>query len=126
MKGPSYHAIVAGEVISIIKCTPVPVALRRVDQCYLEIPITQNNQSYFINRLSRIIVRRGTHIECGTVIPTGFLLDGDWYTLNPGLVKTQDPLTFSPSSGIEWHYKKIENLAAFIVTTTWKNYAIDY
>jgi len=33
-KGPGYMAVISGEVVHIIKCTPVEVKIRHVKECY--------------------------------------------------------------------------------------------
>ncbi|XP_063994521.1 uncharacterized protein LOC135172409 isoform X1 [Diachasmimorpha longicaudata] len=111
MKGPGYHAITTGELVSIVKCTAVPVTLRKSENCYQEMPVTYNNESYFLTGISRMLIRHGTVIDCHSAIPTVYRIDGYWYALNPDPMKTPTPATFNPSLPIEWEYEKIENLA---------------
>ncbi|XP_063994294.1 uncharacterized protein LOC135171596 [Diachasmimorpha longicaudata] len=111
MKGPGYHAIATGELVSIIKCTPVPVTLRKTENCFLEIPVFYNNETYFLTGISRMLVRRGTTIDCHSAIPTVFFIDGNWYTFNPDILKAPRPLIFNPTKSVQWEYERIENLA---------------
>lgn len=59
MKGPEYMAVAAGEVIFVIKYIPVDVLLRRTEQCYLELPVTLANSSWFLKSRSRILTKFG-------------------------------------------------------------------
>ncbi|XP_063989692.1 uncharacterized protein LOC135168981 [Diachasmimorpha longicaudata] len=110
MKGPGYHAIPTGEQVTIIKCTAVPIKIRKTDECTLEIPVSYNNESYFLNGISRMLIRKGTAIDCHSAIPTVFFLDENWYTLNPDLMKAPTPLILNPLKPIEWEYEKLQNL----------------
>ncbi|KYN09194.1 hypothetical protein ALC57_18687 [Trachymyrmex cornetzi] len=44
MKGPGYMAVISGEVVHIIKCTPVDVKIQHVKECYSELPVQKPNQ----------------------------------------------------------------------------------
>ena len=43
MKGPGYMSIIAGEVVHIIKCIPIKVKYRKIEECYLYLPIYRGN-----------------------------------------------------------------------------------
>ncbi|CAD6241240.1 GSCOCG00012617001-RA-CDS, partial [Cotesia congregata] len=72
MKGPGYYTTVAGELVHITKCVAVPVRVREAEHCYQELPVTYNNKSYFLKPKSRILVLRGTLVECNTILPIGY------------------------------------------------------
>lgn len=46
--GKEYTAVLGGEIIYLIQCKPVPVSMRPSDSCFLDIPATYNNESYFM------------------------------------------------------------------------------
>lgn len=48
-----YVGRVLGEVIYIIQCIPRIAQIRRTTECYNELPITCNNQSYFMAPTTR-------------------------------------------------------------------------
>ena len=43
-------ALVAGEVIHIVKCIPVQVKIRKTDECYIELPVWLKNNSMFLTQ----------------------------------------------------------------------------
>ena len=56
---PGYLAIASGEVIYIIKCIPITCQTRRTTECYIELPVTYRNESYFLTPRNRILIKRG-------------------------------------------------------------------
>ncbi|KYN12133.1 hypothetical protein ALC57_15695 [Trachymyrmex cornetzi] len=48
MKGPGYMALLAGEVIHIVKCVPVEVKIARTTECYEQLPVLRANETYFL------------------------------------------------------------------------------
>lgn len=43
MKAPGYMAMVAGEVVHVIKCILTEVQLRQTEKCYYDLPVTLSN-----------------------------------------------------------------------------------
>jgi len=97
MKGPGYMALLAGEVIRIIKCVPVEVKLARIEECYEQLPVIWSNQTYFLTPQTHILMRQGTQI-------TLYLLGDAWYKLMPKPVKTIAPIIIKPLTKPTWKY----------------------
>ena len=71
MKGPGYMAVVAGEVVHIVKCVPAEIKMDHGKSCYAELQITRNNKTYFLTPRTHILKTHAT----------------DCYPLNTMLVK---------------------------------------
>lgn len=110
-KSPGYMAVIAGEVAHIIKCIPVECSLRRTEECYLELPVTHRNQSYFLSTISRTLIKSGTHIECNPLLPAQYFIDGAWYRFAPHPIEVPPPQTLRPMTTPTWGYTPIGNLA---------------
>ena len=63
MKGPGYMAVVAGEVVHIVKCIPVEVIVEHGDYCYTELQVSRENKTYFLTPRTHILKRKGTQIS---------------------------------------------------------------
>jgi hypothetical protein len=110
-EGPGYTSILAGEVIYLIKCQPVVVALRRTDRCYQEVAITYSNRSMFMTPKNRILQNYGTEISCSTILPNLYLLDNQWYSLNPSVQPARQPQILSPQTKTSWESVQPGHLA---------------
>lgn len=62
MKEPGYMAVIAGEVAHLVKCVPVEVTIRHVDECYQELAVSKGNDSYFLSPRTKILRTIGTQI----------------------------------------------------------------
>jgi len=58
MQGPGYMALLAGEVIHIVKCVPVEVRLAQIQECYDQLPVTRDNKT----PQTHILLRQGTQL----------------------------------------------------------------
>ena len=57
--GTSGHtAVVAGEAIHLIACTPKEMSVRNTDRCFSELPESWGDQSYFMSSRTRIIQKK--------------------------------------------------------------------
>jgi len=104
MRGPGYMALLAGEVIHIIKCVPVEVKLARTQECYEQLPVIWNNQTYFLTPQTHILMRQGTQITCNSLAPPMYLLGDAWYKLMPKPVETLAPTIMKPLTKPTWKY----------------------
>ncbi|CAD6226584.1 GSCOCG00011906001-RA-CDS [Cotesia congregata] len=111
MKGPGYFTTVAGELVHITKCVAAPVQVRVTDHCYQELPVSYNNRSYFLTPKSRILVQRGTLIECNTILPVGYLIDEAWFHLTPKAIRAPSPQQLQSMTVSTWNYENPEHLA---------------
>ncbi|KAL4090183.1 hypothetical protein QTP88_025082 [Uroleucon formosanum] len=110
-EGPGYTALKAGEIIYLLKCKPVEVEISSKNTvCYDELPVFYNNQSYFMAPKTRTLQKFGTEIDCNHILPSAFLLDGEWYTTSQNIREIKRPQTLKPSTKWTWTYKSIEHL----------------
>ncbi|XP_070518973.1 uncharacterized protein [Cardiocondyla obscurior] len=112
MKGPGYMAVISGEVVHIIKCTPVDVKIQHIKECYSELPVLKNNETYFLSPRTHILTRTGTQISCNRVIPPMYFLNDGWYRMIPTPERTLPPTTIKPMTKPTWHYTNPGSLAA--------------
>jgi len=111
MKGPGYMALLAGEVIHIIKCVPVEVTLIRTEQCYNQLPVTRKNQTYYLTPQTHILLRQGIQTTCNSFAPAMYLLGDAWYKLTPRPVDTLPPTIMKPLTKPTWKYISPGSLA---------------
>jgi len=90
-EGPSFMAIKVGEIIYLIKCKAVEVKILYKEICYNELPVTHNNQSYFMAPKTRTLQKYGTEIDCNHLLPSAFYLDGDWFMVTPKISEIKRP-----------------------------------
>jgi len=112
MKGPGYMAVISGEVVHIIKCTPVEVKIRHVKECYQQLPVLKGNETYFLAPRTHILFKTGTQITCNRVIPTMYFLNDGWYRLTPIPEPSLPPTKMKPMTKPSWHYNDPGSLAA--------------
>lgn len=111
MKGPGYMAVVAGEVVHIIKCLPVEVALEHGDYCYSELQVTRNNETYFLSPRTHILKTKGNQINCNALIPAYYLIGETWLKIMPRPIEAKDPTVMKPMTKTTWKYVNPEHLA---------------
>ena len=70
MKGPGYMAVVAGEVVHIVKCVPVEIKMRHGDTCFAKLQVTRNNQTFFLTTRIHVLETKGTEIPCNRILPS--------------------------------------------------------
>jgi len=59
---------------------------------------------------TRTLQKFGTEIDCNHLLPSAFLLDGEWYTISQNIRELKRPQTLKPSTKWTWTYKSIEHL----------------
>jgi len=52
----------------------------------------------------------GTEVDCNTILPPAFLLEGEWFGIAPTLREIKKPIILKPSTTWTWTYKSPENL----------------
>ena len=111
MKGPGYMALLAGEVIHIVKCVPVEVKIARTEQCYDQLPVLRGNETYFLTPQTHILLRQGIQTACNAFAPAMYLLGDSWYKLTPRPVDTLPPTIMKPLTKPTWKYLSPGSLA---------------
>lgn len=112
MKAPGYTAVIAGDVIHLIKCMPVECRVRHTEQCFNELPVTYKNTSMFILPRSRIITTAGTPRDCNGLLPTLYKLHDTWFRVDQKPVETMPPQIIKPLTQPKWKYYSPEVLAS--------------
>ncbi|EZA49469.1 Glutamate dehydrogenase, mitochondrial, partial [Ooceraea biroi] len=97
-------ALLAGEVIHIVKCVPVEVKIFRTTECYNQLSVVRDNQTYFVTPQTHVLLKQGTQISCNLLAPTMYLLGDSWYKLAPRPVDTLPPVTMKPLTKPTWKY----------------------
>lgn len=111
MKTLGYTAITAGKVIYIVKCVPVKCKVRQTEQCYNELPVTQNNASYFLAPRSRILTKEGTTRECSKLLPGMYQINGAWFRMTLQPAEALPPPIIQPLTKLQWKYVSPSNFA---------------
>ena len=59
---------------------------------------------------TRTLQKFGTELDCNHILPSAFLLDGEWYTSSQNIREIKRPQSLKPSTKWTWTYKSIEHL----------------
>lgn len=102
MDSPGYTAILAGEVIHIIKCVPVPALPREEEECTLEYPVTYRNESYYMTPRSHLLQKTSTPLSCALSLLPEYHFFTNWYTVRRGSSPVHPPKILIPHRGNEW------------------------
>lgn len=111
MKTPGYTAVIAGEVIHLIKCMPVDCRIRHTETCFNELPVTFRNASYFLLPRSRILTKVGTTKDCNELLPTMYRLHETWFRITTRPIETATPPAIQPLTRPKWKYVSPDALA---------------
>jgi len=76
-EGPGYTAINAREIIYLLKCKAVNVEINTLNTCFNELPIKYQNKTYYMAPKTHTLQSYGTLIDCNTILPPAFLLEGE-------------------------------------------------
>ena len=85
-----YMSQLAGEVVHIIKCIPVEVQIRHEKLCFEQLPVSKHNESWFLTPRTHVLVKNGVQINCDTIIPHQYKINGEWYKLIPEFIDTEE------------------------------------
>ena len=118
MKGPGYMAVLAGEVVHLLKCIPVEVKLAHVNECYTQLPVITGNLTLFMAPRTHVLMRTGTQISCSEVVPSMYYVSGQWYKINPHPSDVTAPGTIHPERRNVWKYKDTNSLATSGIYST--------
>ncbi|XP_076660708.1 uncharacterized protein LOC143364080 [Halictus rubicundus] len=110
-KEAGHMALVAGEVIHIIKCVAVEVKIRHTETCFTELPVKHGNKSQFLTPMTHIITNQGTHRDCNQILPVMYEIDQTWHRITPKPIEAVPPQILQPLKEPIWRYVNPSNLA---------------
>lgn len=105
-------AQVAGEVMYIMKCLPVAVEIRRSNKCYVELPVTFNNKSFFLSPVTRILQEHAEEVECNSIIPPMYYLNNKWIGFDPRPIQGVTPQVLSIDVEVPFKFQSIKDLGS--------------
>ncbi|KAE9533437.1 hypothetical protein AGLY_009075 [Aphis glycines] len=108
--GPGFTAVKHAEIIYLIKCKKVSVKVTKTDSCYNELPVLYNNQTFYMAPKTHSLQKYGTQINCNSLYPPAFNLDGNWYGFSPNVQEIKTPQKLKPNSAWTWTYKNLDFL----------------
>ena len=111
MKGPGYMAVVAGEVVHIVKCIPVEVTVQHGNHCFSELQVSKENTTYFLTPRTHILKRKGIQIPCNSLLPSYYYIGDIWYKILPRPTESKNPLIMKPMTRPTWKYQDPSSLA---------------
>ena len=111
MKGPGYMAVVAGEVVHIVKCVPVEIKMKHGDNCFAELQVTRNNQTFFLTPRTHVLKTKGTEIPCNRILPSLYYVENQWYKILPLPTTAENPTIMKPMTRPTWKYTNPAELA---------------
>ena len=111
MKGPGYMAVIAGEVVHIVKCVPVEVKIEHGESCYAELQVTRNNKTFYLTPRTHILKSKGTEIPCNKVLPSTYYIGEKWYNILPFPTSAVQPTVIKPMTKPTWEYINPAELA---------------
>lgn len=109
-----------GEVIYVVKCQPVVVNFTQnnQNQCFQEIPVVYGEERMFLSPRTRLLHQEGTLVECSSIMPVKYKLQGNWYTVTSGgIMAANPPNEIKIEKSGEWDFKDIQNVASAGVYT---------
>lgn len=104
MKEPGYTAIVTGETVQMIKCVAIKLKLAPETRCYQELPVVNDNRTFFLSPRTKILRKRGVEVTCNAIMPPTFEIDGKWYKLTPKPIEVAPPEILQPDQKASWTY----------------------
>lgn len=108
MKRTGYMAVKSGEVAHMIACEPTACKIRHLKECFQEIPVTCRNETFFLKPQSHVMTRAGTPVDCNSILPAVFNIDGVWHQFTPSISRAREPQVLRPMSAPTWHYQDLE------------------
>lgn len=108
---PGYFTKLSGEVAYILKCQPHMVKIRKSHGCFNEIPIFYDEKEAYLSPRSRLIVEKGTTVECDDFFPSVFNLNNRWFLISDGkLQSTSPPKNVEVSQTNNWNFLPVKDI----------------
>jgi hypothetical protein len=81
-----------GETLYLARCRPVNIHLRRTEDCYDALPVSDTqNRSLFMTPVEHLLVEQAEPVPCRGPFAPQFYIDGAWYTMDPHPTKVSPP-----------------------------------
>lgn len=110
-KSPGYTAVTRGEVIYLIQCKAIKVKVISSENCYQELVVKDTkNSTRYVKPSTRIIVDMGTEIECSTMLPPMYNVDGTWIRVGSEITIPIPPEELSAQPKLNWQYGNMVTL----------------
>lgn len=107
-----YAALPRGEQVIIIQCKPMNVTYRENGKCYLEIPITYQEQDLFLTPRNRLITDHANEIQCNELYATAYKLNQDWTSISTPPSAIRNPQRLNPNTNKTWEFEYIDSIGA--------------
>lgn len=104
MGHPGYTAVTLGEVVHVIKCTPVDVQVVKYKECVQELPVLYKNKTMFMTPKTHLIQSRATPLTCTPILKPKYKLNGKWFSYVGELIDAHNPDILAPNQDLEWTY----------------------
>ncbi|OXU21922.1 hypothetical protein TSAR_008108 [Trichomalopsis sarcophagae] len=104
MKEPGYMAVVAGEVIHLVKYLQVEVQRRDTGVCYNHIPVSRGEEEFFLSARTRVLTRAGKQISCSGAMPPTFNMGNHWLQFLPAPSNIIALESLHPRTKGTWEY----------------------
>ena len=89
--GPGHISVRAGGAAYIVKCAAVTAEVRTHVNCTLDLPVTYQNESLFVDPVSLILKTQSRVVPCKALMPTRIKLVDTWYCLLPEMTECPPP-----------------------------------
>lgn len=89
------YCSVMGEMLYVIQCTVVPVPPRKTDRCYQQIPVSHNNEFYYLTLNMWIL-----SLKCIAALPVLHKLGDHWIGRSEGSFHANAPKMLNPNEGV--------------------------
>ena len=111
IKGPGYMSVVAGEVVHVVKCLPVEVTIDHGENCYNQLQVSRNNETWYMSPRTHILLKRGTQIPCSHLLPSYYKINEVWYKIMPRPLEAIAPSIIQSQMVNDWEDKSPASLA---------------
>lgn len=111
MKQPGYTAVTRGEVLHLVQCKAVKVKVISTENCYQDLVVKDHhNMTKYVKPSTRILVNIGTEIECSTLVPPMYSIDGTCIRIGSEITLPIPPAKLTAQPSASWEYGNMVTL----------------
>ncbi len=115
--GPGHTIQRAGAVAYVTQCVKVWASTRSSANCSHDIPVHYNNQTMYVDPITLVLKNFGNIIECNTIQPVKWKIDGHWKVSTPAVSRTHAPSKLNLTYGtIQYPQKFADGLGRGLYT----------